>query len=92
MPKSLGRGIPSSLRGTSYMPGWLDGLEGEDEPSIRGAPPANQPKHPKPDPVVHAELNQTTSNNSFEEAMRLPSNEEAGSSQTSNAADANVGN
>ncbi|KAF3450421.1 hypothetical protein FNV43_RR06502 [Rhamnella rubrinervis] len=52
---------------------------GEDEPDDGDAPPANQPETPRLD----AEPNQATSNDSFEEAMRLPSNEESGPGQTS---------
>ncbi|KAF3441162.1 hypothetical protein FNV43_RR15073 [Rhamnella rubrinervis] len=60
---------------------------GEDEPNDGDAPLVNQPKAPRLD----AEPNQATSNNSFEEAIRLPSNEESGPGQTSHAADANAG-
>ncbi|KAF3446505.1 hypothetical protein FNV43_RR11684 [Rhamnella rubrinervis] len=64
---------------------------GEDEPNDGGAPPANQPEAPILDSIAHVNPNQKTSNNSFEEAMRLPSNEEASPSQTSNAVDADAG-
>ncbi|KAF3455857.1 hypothetical protein FNV43_RR00499 [Rhamnella rubrinervis] len=60
---------------------------GEDEPDDGDAPPLSQPEAPGLD----AEPNQATSNDSFEEAMRLPSNEESGPGQTSHAADADVG-
>ncbi|KAF3443266.1 hypothetical protein FNV43_RR12948 [Rhamnella rubrinervis] len=42
-------------------------------------------------PKLNVELNQATSNDSFEKAMKLPSNEESSPGQTSHAADANAG-
>ncbi|KAF3449296.1 hypothetical protein FNV43_RR10024 [Rhamnella rubrinervis] len=59
----------------------------EDGPDDGDAPPVNQPEAPR----LYAEPNQATSNDSFEEAMRLPSNEESGPGQISHAADADVG-
>ncbi|KAF3454494.1 hypothetical protein FNV43_RR04941 [Rhamnella rubrinervis] len=59
---------------------------GEDEPDDGDAPPLSQPEAPGLD----VEPNQATSNDSFEEAMRLPSNEESGPGQTSHATDADV--
>ncbi|KAF3443758.1 hypothetical protein FNV43_RR13448 [Rhamnella rubrinervis] len=59
---------------------------GEDESNDGDAPLMNQPEAP----ILGAEPNQSTFNNSFEEAMRFPSNEETGLSQTSHAADADA--
>ncbi|KAF3454498.1 hypothetical protein FNV43_RR04946 [Rhamnella rubrinervis] len=55
---------------------------GEDEPDEEDALPVNQPDVPG----LNAEPN-----DSFEEAMRLPSNEESGPGQTSRAANADDG-
>ncbi|KAF3446412.1 hypothetical protein FNV43_RR11591 [Rhamnella rubrinervis] len=57
----------------------LEITSGEDEPDEGDAPPVNQPDVPG----LNAEPN-----DSFEEAMRLPSNEESGPGQTSRAANA----
>ncbi|KAF3457904.1 hypothetical protein FNV43_RR02564 [Rhamnella rubrinervis] len=58
---------------------------GEDEPDDGDALPVTET------PRLDAEPNQATSNDSFEEAMRLPSNEESGLGQTSHAVDTDVG-
>ncbi|KAF3443157.1 hypothetical protein FNV43_RR17078 [Rhamnella rubrinervis] len=60
---------------------------GEDEPDDGDTPPVNQPEAPG----LHAEPSRATSNDSFEEAMRLPLNEESGTGQTSHTADTDVG-
>ncbi|KAF3434547.1 hypothetical protein FNV43_RR21632 [Rhamnella rubrinervis] len=57
----------------------LEITSGEDEPDEGDAPPVNQPDVPG---------HNAEPNDSFEEAMRLPSNEESGPGQTSRAANA----
>ncbi|KAF3433754.1 hypothetical protein FNV43_RR24857 [Rhamnella rubrinervis] len=80
-----GRRKIGSLHPTAAKDGGQEDMEitsGEDEPDEGDAPPVNQPQLPG----LNAEPN-----DSFEEAMRLPSNEESGLGQTSRAANADDG-
>ncbi|KAF3436655.1 hypothetical protein FNV43_RR19402 [Rhamnella rubrinervis] len=72
----------------SSMPSSLDLLREEEE---EHGDLSQMMVPPKLISTTHAMPNQTTSSNSFEEAMRLWSNEEASPSQTSNTVDANAG-